>query len=124
MAFSDEFVDTGKWNFVAKEERQVLIKEKVLFTPERIIEVASNDPKFSDQYVIFTRLPGDEDEVRAMGFGKGSVDSRDRLLSALTGYLERIEEGTETDPAPQLYIEQVGQAQILRVVEVGASVDA
>lgn len=122
MGFFDEYTDTGKWNFVGKEEKEVLIKERVAFVPEKIVEVESKDPKFSDQYVIFTRLPGDEDEVRALGFGKGTVESRDRLLSALAGYLERIEDGTETDPAPSLYIERIGQSLVLKNAET--TVDA
>lgn len=124
MGFFENYTDTGKWNFVSKEEREVLIKNRVAFVPERILEVESKQKDFSDQYVIFTRLPGDEDEVRAIGFGKGSVESRDRLLSALAGYLDQLEAGEETDPAPSLYIERIGQAQILKNADAPVEADA
>jgi hypothetical protein len=117
MGFFDEYKDTGKWDFVSKDEREVLIKEAVPFVPEKVIEVPSKDPKYKDQYVIFTRLPGDPDTVRAIGFGKDSVESRDAMLVALKRFLEKIEDGEIEDEAPTLYIERKGASQLLKNAE-------
>lgn len=107
MAFFDDYQDTGGWNFVSKEEKEVLIKEGVAFVPESV--VFNENGKFGAKYTVLTRLPDDPDEVRAISFTAGTVQSRDRLLDALTTYLEQ-----EDAEAPRLKLERNKQSILIR----------
>lgn len=112
MGFFEEYTDEGGGlNWLEKDEKEVLIKSGMAFTPERIF--SSDGGEYGEKFVIIARLPDDPDEPRAFSFGKGKEGetSRDRLLKALAAFLDREsekEEG-EREEAPRLRLKRIKQ---------------
>lgn len=103
MGFFDEYQDEsgGKWlNADAKAE---LIESG---QPVTIVSVGTEDTdRFGERYVLDVIIDGEE---KALGFGMGTVDSRDRMLANMERYLD--------DPAaekPVVKLTKVGRSQIL-----------
>lgn len=108
MGFFDEFQDTASGDWVKKDEKAQLMEDG---TPFPITAVTIEDsPQFGERYVAKIVLEGDDGPAdRLISFPKGSVESRDRLLDALTKWLE--------DPAnevPVVKLEKVGRSIIIR----------
>lgn len=108
-AFWDEYKEVGG-NFVKAEEKEVLIQNGI---PFQIVDVISDDQnKYGPRYIVNVLLPNPEtgtEEQRSIGFPKGTVDSRDRMLGQMAGYLER------DDAVPVMVkIERVNRSLILR----------
>ena len=103
MGFFDTYEDGSGLNYVKKEEKAVLISNKVAFP---VLRVTKGSTQFGERFVIHTEIDGEE---RALSFGTGSVESRDRLLDAMMDYLA-TEEDAET---PVLVMKQVKQSVIL-----------
>lgn len=82
-SFWDNFTTTSGLNFIGKEEKDVMVEETVPFKIERIFHTPS---KFGPRYVAITNVDGEE---RALGFGAGTVESRDQFFDALIGWYER-----------------------------------
>lgn len=94
--------DDGESTFLSKEEKQLLINERITFP---ITTVSSTTTEYGPRWVVGTEIEG---EPRMIGFSKGKVFSRDRLLAAIE---KDLEDGG--DPA-EVYIKQVGRSQILK----------
>jgi hypothetical protein len=91
MGFHDSYTDGGGGNFVGKEEKEELIASGDTFP---ITQVRTGGTQWGEKFFCTIIL---DDEERVMSFGKGGehpVESRDRMLSAYTAYLE---EGNEPD---------------------------
>ena len=111
--FFDKWQDGGQGlNFLSKEEKEVLIEERVPFPVLRIIGPV--ETQYGPRFIVVTDLGEVDEETgetveRAISFGIGDVESRDRMLAAMQKYLE--EEGAET---PVVVIDLVGRSQIIR----------
>jgi hypothetical protein len=103
VGFYDEFVDTGGGNFIGKEEKAELIESA---TPLPVNRVIKGESKFGPRYVLTVSLDGED---RALSFTAGSVESRDRMLDALQGYLADNEGETVN-----VVMVKVGQSVILK----------
>lgn len=68
--------------FVKEDERSVLIFQKVVIPILKVVKKPSTDPKFDDQYIVETVLPGSE-EPRVLGFSANSVPNRAAGLEAI-----------------------------------------
>lgn len=96
--FFETYTDTGGLNWIGKDEKDVLITEKVAFP---VLGVTySKGGKYGDQYVVVTKL---EDEDRALGFKAGTVQSRDAMLEAMQAYLAGPADEVET---PYVFLER------------------
>jgi len=104
--FNDIFQDEGGNNYVGKEEKAVLVKGNVPFPVTRVTRVEAG--RFGPKYNVHTVLDGEE---RVISFGAGSVESRDRMLDALQGYLL----SDDAEPT-ELYMELDKQSVLLRIV--------
>ena len=111
MGFWDEYREVGG-NFIKAEEKAVLMEEGV---PLKVVSVIDDEGnRFGPRYVVKVIVPdaetGDpEGEERAIGFPKGTVDSRDRMLSQLEGYL-----GREDADEVIVKLEKVGRSILIR----------
>ncbi len=105
MGFFDSYSDEGGGGlFLSKDEKQILIDEGVPFD---IVAIDIEDDKKFEQkkrYVLTIDLEG---ETRKLGFGRGSVFSRDRLLDAM------IQHFADGGASVTTRIEMEGRAQIL-----------
>ena len=104
MGFFDEFEDGSGLSFVGKEEKEVLIAEKATLA---VVSVSRGETKFGERFVVKALIDGEE---RALSFGTGSVESRDRLLDALMSYLKR--EDAETPVL--VHLERAGRSILIR----------
>jgi hypothetical protein len=100
--FFEEYTDAGGGNWVMKEEKAELIKDK---TPLKVQSVGYGESKFGPRYVVNVELDGEE---RSLGFNEGSVQSRDAMLKQLQEYLKR----DDAEPVT-LVLVQRGQAVLL-----------
>lgn len=110
MSFFDNFQDAGGGNYVAADEKDVLIENGIPFKVTGV--VFEEEGKFGDRYVIRIDLPNPEngeEEERLMSFGAGSVESRDRMLRAMMAYLE----DADAEP-PEVKLEKIGRAVLIR----------
>jgi len=81
--FFDNFQESaGGGSFIGKEEKATLIKDA---TPLTVQAVRKGESKFGLRYVVDVDLDG---EIRSLSFTADSVESRDRMLDAMTQYLE------------------------------------
>lgn len=108
MSFWDEYEEpTGSW--VKAAEKQVIIENGI---PFEVTGVTEGEYQGESRYVVEALLPNPETgdpEERIFGFGKGSVESRDRMLSQLREYLKQ-------DDAEKVVVklEMAGRSQLLR----------
>jgi hypothetical protein len=108
MGFFDtyEVKSTAGVSFVKKEEKKLLIDEKVPLTVTRVFKGVPYDPKTAPfTYIMVFDLDGEE---RAISFNAGSVTTRDDLLQNLMEYLEQ-----EDAVPPTLVLKMEGKSQVL-----------
>jgi hypothetical protein len=100
--FFDTFETTAGLNFVGKDEKADLIADSV---PLTVVKVFSTESQYGPRYILVVQLDGEE---RAIGFGKGTVQSRDSMLAAMEAYLE----GESVEPIV-VKLSQAGRATII-----------
>lgn len=91
--FFDEYQDdtpNGGGSFLTGKEKELLIDEGVVFP---IVSVTSATTKFGPRWIVGIELEG---ESRAVGFSKGKVFSRDRMLTAMQAHLDNGGDPIET----------------------------
>lgn len=110
MGFWDEYKEVGG-NFVKAAEKQILMDEGVPFPITAVVEDQANKfgPRFVAQVVIPEGVEGVEAGERAISFPIGTVESRDRMLNQMVGYLDR---GDADDVTVKL--EKAGQSILIR----------
>lgn len=102
--FFEQYVEMPAGTFIEKKEKAELIASA---TPFPIVAVQKVKDTFSKEegaqrYIVLTEIDG---EARKLGFGAGSVTSRDSLLDAATEYLK-----TEGAVPPVVAMSQQGRA--------------
>lgn len=103
-SFFETFEDEGGLSYVSSEEKAILVRDKV---PFKVLRVWHGEGQFGPKYTLVVDFDGEE---RAISFGSGKVESRDRMLDAMIEYLDQ-----EGDPEPPVvYIAKVKQSQVLR----------
>jgi hypothetical protein len=104
-----EHVGSGL-SFVKKTEKEEIIKDETVLS---VIGVKRGTTSFegtvSEQYVVVFNL---DDEVRALGFKIGSVESRDVDLDALQDYFANDEDPTPVD----ITLYKTGRSVLLKFV--------
>lgn len=108
MSFFDNYKDIGGGEYVGADEKGVLIEQGI---PFQITDVVyQEESKFGERYVCRVMLPGDDGgpEERLMSFSVGTVESRDRMLHALSEWLDEA----DNEP-PFVKLEKVGRAVII-----------
>ena len=88
MGFWDEYQDIGGGSWVSAEEKQVLAENGIPLTITAVVDDDEN--KYGARYVVkFNAADPEtgEDEERQVGLQKGTVESRDRMLKQLQGFL-------------------------------------
>ncbi len=107
--FFSEYKEVGG-NYVKAEEKQVLMDNGI---PFQIVDIVVDDEnKYGPRFIAKVLLPNvetGEDEERAIGFPKGTVESRDRMLNQMSSYLER----DDAEPV-MVKLEQIGRSIIIR----------
>jgi hypothetical protein len=119
LGFFDEFQDTSGGNYVGKDEKAALMEAGASFP---IVALKLDDhPQHGERFVATVLLPEKDDEgeyvegtqeERLITFPYGTVESRDRMLTAMVAWLE--------DPAnepPVVKLEKVGRSIIVRPAE-------
>lgn len=99
MGFFDTYDDGAGLSFVGAEEKAVLIANE---TPLPVHRVSKGSTKFGERFLLITEIDGEE---RALSFGVGSVESRDRMFEAMMDYL--TQDDAET---PVVRLKKVGQS--------------
>jgi hypothetical protein len=110
MGFWDEFTDVGGGSYISADEKAALIENGVTFQILGVVEEKGG--KYGDRYILKVSVANPltgEDEDRNLGFGQGTVPSRDRMLEALTGYL-----GSDDAEPVFVTLEKAGQAVLIR----------
>lgn len=87
--------------FLSGKEKEVLIEEGTAFA---ITGITSSETKYGPRWILQVTI---EDEPRALGFAKGKVPSRDRMLVALSTHL------TNGGEIPMTKIVLNGRSQVL-----------
>lgn len=109
-SFFDEYVEVGG-SFVNAEEKQALAEAGM---PIPISGVSLQDGQFGEQYLLQVALedPATGDvEDRVMAFSTKSVESRDRMLEAMSEWFK-------SGGAPvSVKLEKVGRSWLLRKAE-------
>lgn len=102
MGFFDEYKDQGSGEgFLSKAEKDLMIEEGVGFS---VTSVSSANTQYGPRWVLGIEVEG---EPRLIGFSKGKVFSRDRMLTALSDHLDN---GGEP---PEVKIVLNGRSQVL-----------
>jgi hypothetical protein len=114
MSFFDEYVDIGGGSWVKGPEKQVLMDNGIPFQVTAVVDDDTNsyEGQASPRFVVVALIPDPEtgsEEERKIGFPKGTVESRDRMLSQMAEYLER-----EDADAVIVKLEKVGRSILLR----------
>lgn len=105
MGFFDEYKEEGGLDYVGKDEKSVLITNGTPLEVQRIFH--SEAGQFGPKYTMIVLLNGDE---RAISFGAGKVESRDRMLDAMSEYLDTEEEVEK----PVVKLVRVKQSVLIR----------
>lgn len=109
MSFFDSYEDVGGGDWIDAAEKRVLLEEGIPFT---VTSVVREDTNRFDQprYICKVQVPDPEtgdDAERLIGFGIGSVFSRDRMLEAIQQYLD------DSDDGVTVKLDKIGQAYLL-----------
>lgn len=118
MGFFDEFTDTSGGAFVGKDDKAVLMEQGIAF-PITALSV-QDSPQYGERYVATVVIPAgvfdgegdDEERDRLISFPKGTVESRDRMLDAMIGWLE-----DPSNEPPVVKLEKVGRSILVRKAE-------
>jgi hypothetical protein len=108
MGFWDEYEEIGG-DFVKGAEKEVLAANGIPFQVEAVLD--DDESQFGARYVLRALVPdpeNGEERVRSMAFAKASVDSRDRMLSAMQTFL-----ADGGDPV-SVKLEKAGRSWLLR----------
>jgi hypothetical protein len=107
--FFDTYKDIGGGEYIGSDEKNVLIENGI---PIQIIDVVyQEESKYGERFVTRVMAPDPETgepSERLMSFSAGTVDSRDRMLTALTEWLDEA----DNEP-PYVKLEKVGRAVII-----------
>lgn len=115
MGFFDEFKDTSGGAYVGKDDKQVLMEQGISFP---IIALKVEDsPTYGERYIATVVIPGgvfdgegdDVERERLISFPKGTVESRDRMLTAMLAWLD-----DPTNEPPVVKLEKVGRSILVR----------
>lgn len=118
MGFFDDYTDTSSGGAYVKEAyKDAVAKAGVPFPITKVDVKANPFEKDAEQWVLSVIVPtldddgelGDENDERLMAFSVGSVESRDRMLSAMAKWLE-----DPTNEPPVVKLEKVGRSWVLR----------
>ena len=110
MAFWDEYQDIGGGSWISAEEKQVMAENGIPFTVSAVVDDDEN--KYGPRFVVKGLVPDPEtgeEEERQVGFPKDTVESRDRMLRALQGYLA----GDDAEPVI-VKIAKIGRSYVLQ----------
>lgn len=109
MSFFDEYKDIGGGQYVTSDEKDVLIEHGIPFQMTDV--VYQEESKFGERFVTRVMLPDPDTgkaEERLMSFGAGTVESRDRMLRALTAWLDEAD-----NVPPFVKLERVGRSVLI-----------
>lgn len=109
MGFFDSYKEEGGLSYVGAEEKAVLIKNETPLEVQRVF--FSEAGQFGPKFTMVVLLEGEE---RAISFGAGKVESRDRMLLAMSEYLDTEDEETEK---PVVKLVKVKQSVLIRNAE-------
>jgi|SoimicmetaTmtLAB_FD_contig_123_576_length_19919_multi_3_in_0_out_2_16 hypothetical protein len=110
MSFWDQYQDLGGGGWISAEEKQVLAENGIPLTVTGVVDDDEN--KYGARYVVKLSAPDPEtgeEEAKQIGFQKGTVESRDRMLKQLQGYLA----GGGEEPVV-VKIAKVGRSYVLQ----------
>lgn len=110
MGFFDVFQDEGAPDggpYISKSEKADLIANATPVTISKVEFQPEKGYKGSDRYLLTVTVDGN-DEERALSFGTGTVDSRDRMLAAMSEFLD-----ANPGETVAVVIEEAGAAQLL-----------
>ena len=112
-SFFDTFQDTSSSGYLNKDDKQVLIDNGISF-PITSVKVEDH-PEYGERYVCGVTVPSleneGETEDRLLSFPIGTVESRDRMLEAMSKWLD-----DPTAEPPVVKLDKVGRSLILRAV--------
>jgi hypothetical protein len=89
----------GDAQYLSKAEKQALIDNATAFEVKAVAFQPEKGYKGSDRFLLTIDLDG---ETRLLSFGTGTVDSRDRMLGAMSKYLQ-----TPDASSPKVRIEEL-----------------
>lgn len=110
MSFWDQYQDLGGGGWISAEEKQVLAENGIPLTVTGVVDDDEN--KYGARYVVKLTAPDPEtgeEEAKQIGFQKGTVESRDRMLKQLQGYLQ----SDDSEPVV-VKIAKVGRSYVLQ----------
>lgn len=110
MSFWDEYQDIGGGSWISAEEKAVMAENGIPFTVSAVVDDDEN--KYGERFVVKGLVPDPEtgeDAERQVGFPKGTVESRDRMLRQLQGYLQ----GEGAEPVV-VKIAKIGRSYVLQ----------
>jgi hypothetical protein len=109
MGFYDEYKEIGG-NWINSDEKNVMIEEGIPFEITAIQHDEANKygPRFVATVVVPNPETGDE-ETRSLGFPKGTVESRDRMIVAMEEYL-----GSDKPEPLIVKLDRVGNSILIR----------
>lgn len=85
MGFFDTYEDEGgDKTYIGKAEKADLIRNKTAFAIESVTFEPGKGYQGGDRFLAIINLNGEE---RKLSFGAGSVESRDRMLTAMGEFL-------------------------------------
>jgi len=100
--FFDTYVQAPTGSaFVGKEEKEEMIASAYPFP---ILKVVKGQTQYGERYIITTEIEGEE---RSLGFGAGTVFSRDRLLDNVAEWLEA------GNPPPTVVMKRIKRSIVL-----------
>lgn len=111
MSFWDQYQDLGGGGWIGAEEKQVLAENGIPLTVTGVVDDDEN--KYGARYVVKLTAPDPEtgeEEAKQIGFQKGTVESRDRMLKQLQGFLAS---GEDSEPVV-VKIAKVGRSYVLQ----------
>jgi hypothetical protein len=113
VGFWDEYQDIGGGSWISAEEKAVLAENGIPLTVTGVVEDDEN--KYGARFVVKFDAPDPETgetEAKQIGFQKGTVESRDRMLRQLMGYLSN-----GADEPVVVKIAKVGRSYVLQNAE-------
>ena len=115
MGFFDTYEDTGGGGvYIKGDEKKVIAESGIPFTVTEVINDDENmyEGKKQPRFVLVIDLPSaqtGEPEERKLSFPKGTVESRDRMLSQMAAYL-----ATDSPEDVVVKLAKVGRSFILQ----------
>lgn len=108
MGFFDEYEDTsGTSVYLKKADKEQLIRDGQPFVVNAV--TLEDHSEYGERYVIDTVL---DDRERKIAFNTDSVESRDRMLSALEKWLDDPD-----NEKPVVLLEKKGRSVLIRAAD-------